>query len=43
MSRVWLEAVYRRALVVGDAEDAQACRAELAARTWQHTNPYADA
>jgi hypothetical protein len=40
-SRVALEPVLARALSVGNLDQAQAIREELAGRTWQHTNPYA--
>lgn len=43
LSRVELEPVLCRAVEVGDTADAEAIRAELAARTWQNVNPYADA
>lgn len=41
MSRVALEPMLARALSIGADDDAEAIRAELAGRTWQHTNPYA--
>jgi hypothetical protein len=41
LSRVELEPMLGRALSIGDTESAEAIRAELASRTWQHTNPYA--
>lgn len=43
LSRVELEPVLARDLALGDAAGAEAIRAELAARVWQHTNPYAEA
>lgn len=46
LSRVELEPVLARCLVVGDAASlalADAIVAELAARTWQWHNPYAPA
>lgn len=41
ISRVELEPVMARDLAIGDEAAAEAIRAELAARTWQWTNPYA--
>lgn len=43
LSRVELEPILWRAVCVGDQADVAAVRAELAARTWQNINPYADA
>lgn len=46
LSRVELEHVLARDLEIGTPEaldNAAAIRAELAARTWQNINPYADA
>lgn len=42
-SRVELEPVLERAEAVGDYALADAIVAELAGRTWQNVNPYADA
>ena len=42
LSRVELEPLLGVALETGDYAQAEAIRQELAARTWQHTNPYAD-
>lgn len=42
LSRVSLEPVMARADAIGDTATVEAIRAELAARTWQGTNPYAD-
>lgn len=42
LSRVELEHVLARAVAVGDDAEAEAIRAELASRTWQNINPYAD-
>lgn len=36
-----LEAMLMRALSIGADDEAAAIRAELATRTFQHTNPYA--
>lgn len=41
MGRGPLEAMYQRALSIGATAEADAIRAELATRTFQHTNPYA--
>lgn len=41
MSRGPLEAMLARALSIGADDDAAAILAELATRTFQHTNPYA--
>lgn len=41
LSRVQLEPMLARALSIGATDEAEAIRAELAGRTWQHTNPYA--
>jgi hypothetical protein len=41
LSRVELEPVLARCLVVGDDEAAGDVALELSERTWQHTNPYA--
>jgi hypothetical protein len=40
LSRAELEPRLIRAVEIGDAETAEAIRAELAARTWQNINPY---
>lgn len=40
LSRVELEHVLLRAVDVGDVEQAQVIRDELAGRTWQNLNPY---
>ena len=42
LSRVELEHVLARDLALGLLDEAEAIRAELAARTWQNLNPYAD-
>lgn len=41
-SRVELEAMLWQAMERGDIIEADALRDELAARTWQGVNPYAD-
>lgn len=40
LSRVELEPLLVAAVSRGDAAEAEAIRAELAARTWQNENPY---
>lgn len=43
LSRVELEHVLLRAYVLGNDADVAAICNELAGRTWQNRNPYADA
>jgi len=43
LSRVSLEPWMRRCLRVGETATAEAIRVELAGRTWQWHNPYAEA
>lgn len=42
LSRVELEHVLARSIVLGLDDDVDAIVTELAGRTWQHHNPYAD-